>query len=185
MIVKGTAFLGRKSYLEKALGKDVFDAFLAEAAKRDPAFAQPILPTTRIEVDAFLRLNDAVVRRFYRGDEKSYIAFGEASAVWALTEGPYKRLLASRSVDEFAASAPVIYRNYFTEGDAKAEHVRPDCVELRLTGIETRHVYFEYAVNGYFRKGLELVTGQPVTMKAAKGFSRGDADVLYTFHLRP
>ena len=80
----------------------------------------------------------------------------------------------------FARSAPAIYRNYFTEGAAESS-VETCKGTLRLVGVAPPHVYFEFAIIGYFRHGLELVTGKPVVESCVRGFSKGDRDVLYTY----
>jgi hypothetical protein len=184
MEVKGSAFVARKALIEKEHGAARFEELLEKVRLTEPAFRQPILATTRIPLDAFLRFNDRVVAELYDGDDQSYFRFGEASAIWALTSGPYKHLVTNKSVAEFAASAPNIYRTYFTEGEAKAE-VTGDRITLRLFGIEARyrHVYVEYAIMGYFKKGLELVSARKVKMTAERGFARGDAEILYHFNL--
>lgn len=181
MEVKGTAFLARKAMLEKEHGAAKFDELLRDVAKTNRVFLMPILATTRIPIDAFLRFNEAVVKRLYAGDELSYFRFGEASAAWALA-GPYKQLVTNKSVEEFAASAAAIYRNYFTEGEARSS-IDGHVVTLRLVGIDAphRHVYFEYAIMGYFKRGLEIVSGHPVKMIAQRGFSKRDPDVVYRF----
>jgi hypothetical protein len=185
MEVKGTAFLARKAFVEGEHGRACFDQVLREVSLSEPIFSSPILATTRIPIEAFLRLNDAIVHRLYGGDTASYFVFGEASAAWALSDGPYKRFVTNRSTTEFVGSAPLIYRSYFSVGEAKGELVGPQ-VRLFIRGIPARHahVYFEYAINGYFRKGLEMVSGQEVTMRAEKGFSKGDAEVLYEYELQ-
>lgn len=180
MEVKGTAFIARKAMLEKEHGAERFADVFRKVAARDSVFRSPILATTRIPVEAFIRFNDAVVKELYAGDEQSYVHFGEGSAIWALTSGPYKHLVANKSVSEFAASAPNIYRNYFTAGEARAE-VTGNRVTLQLLGIDRPHVYFEYAIMGYFKRGLELVSGRKVHMVCERGFSKHDRDVLYTF----
>lgn len=183
--VKGTAFLARKVMLEHERGVAAFASVLGKLSRADQAvFSRPILATTRIPVDAFLRLNDAIVDELYGGDELSYFGFGKQSASWSLTQGPYKHLVQSRSVAEFVASAPTLYRNYFTAGDAKGV-LDDGVVRLRLFGIGSshRHVYFEYAIMGYFEHGLRLVSGRDVRMSALQGFSKGDNEVLYEFVL--
>jgi len=182
MEVKGSAFVARKALIEKDHGAARFEEILQKVARTEPALRQPILATTRIPFDAFLRFNDAVVTELYDGDDQSYFRFGEGSAIWALTSGPYKHLVTNKSVADFAASAPNIYRTYFSEGEARSE-VHGDVVTLRLFGIELRyhHVYVEYAIMGYFKKGLELVSGKKVRMTAERGFSKRDTDVLYHF----
>lgn len=174
--------MARKAMLEREHGAERFEEVLRRVALTEPPFRSPILATTRIPLDSFLRFNEAIVTELYDGDELSYFRFGEASATWALTSGPYKHLVTNKSVAEFAASAPNIYRNYFTEGEARAEVVK-NRVVLRLLGIDAphRHVYLEYAIMGYFKRGLELVSGRKVQMLAELGFSKHDGEVLYHF----
>jgi hypothetical protein len=183
MEVKGTAFLARKAYLTQEHGAARFEEVLSTVALRDPVFAEPILATARLPVDGFLRFNDAMVTALYGGDDRSYFKFGQGSAEWSFTVGPYRHLALTRSVDQFAASAPVMLRNFFTAGEARAELVGPDQVDTFLSEIESHHVYFEYALMGFFARGLQMVSGREVTMVVRRGFSRGDPDVHYEFHL--
>ena len=183
MEVKGTAFIARKSMLEREHGPDRFEEVLHKVAETEACFRAPVLATTRLPIKSFMKFNDMVVKELYAGDEHSYFRFGEASAAWALSPtGPYKHLVTNKSVPEFAASAHNIYRNYFTEGDARSE-VHGNKVTLQLVDIATPHVYFEYAIMGYFKRGLEMVSGGHVRMTRKRGFSKGDADVLYEFEL--
>jgi hypothetical protein len=186
MEVKGTAFVARRAYLERKFGPDRFDAVLRAQAAVDPVFASPILATSRLPIEPFLRLNDRIVRDLYRGDERSYVEAGVASAEFALSEGgPYRTLVVNRDVASFAASAPRIYRTYYDEGDASSTHDDASgLVTLALTGIPIRHVYFEHAICGYFGRGLEMVSGKRVESRCVRGFSKGDADVLYEYRLR-
>ena len=182
MDVKGTAFVARKALLERKFGVERFDAVLRAQAKLDPIFARPILATSKIPIDAFLRLNDRIVRDLYAGDDKSYFEAGVASAEFALGEGgPYRALVTNRDIVSFAASAPRIYRTYFDEGEAAGTATDEKHIALTLTGIPIRHVYFEYAICGYFGRGLELVSGRTISSKCVRGFSRGDADVRYEY----
>lgn len=180
MEIKGTAFVARKTSLEKRFGVERFAEVLRAQAREDAIFASPILATTRLPIDAFLRLQDRIVRELYGGDERSYFEAGIASAEFALGEnGPYRVLVTSRDVASFTASAPRIYRTYFDEGEALGTYDGERRVTLKLAGIPIRHVYFEYAICGYFGRGLELVTGKSVSMRCVRGFSRGDGEVLY------
>ena len=184
MEVKGTALLARRGFIDKEHGAGTFDRILTKQAVVDPIFRTPILATTRMPIEPFLRLNERIVAELYRGDVRSYLRVGEQSAEWALGEGgPYRSLVKDRDVATFARSAPAIYRNYFTEGTAESSF-EPGKVTLRLHGIAPPHEYFEYAIVGYFRHGLELVTGKPVVETCVRGFSKGDRDVLYTYALQ-
>jgi hypothetical protein len=182
MEVKGVAYLARRSMLVAEFGEQRFRDIVDAVAKKHPVFGTPILATSAIDIRAFLDFNDAIVTALYRGDTKSFWAFGEKSADWALTQGPYKHLLASKSVSEFADSATRIYRNYFNEGTATSE-VAPGRVDLTLTGVPPayRHVYFEYSIFGYFKRGLELVGARELRLERIKGFSKGDPIVHYLY----
>jgi hypothetical protein len=186
MKVKGTAFLARKSMLEAELGTERVEGILKEFTASKPSFPKVVLATSTIPIDEFLELNDRIVRDVYDGDEDSYWRFGEASASWALIDGPYRRLREQKSFDEFVGSAALIYKNYFTEGRAYATKQDDGSVELVIDGIpaEHRHVYFEYAIVGYFARGLGLVTDREVSHERLEGFSAGDDRVRYHLTLK-
>jgi len=182
MEVKGTAFLARKTMLAQEIGeartRDILEAY----RRANPDFPESVLATTTMPIEVFMAFNEMLVRDVYGGDEQSYWRFGEKSAEWGLTAGPYKNLRASRSVTQFAETARFIYQNYFSEGRAEAQ-VGDRVVDLRLLGIPAphRHVYFEYAIIGYFKRGLELVGARSVTAKRVLGFSIGSAEVHYRY----
>jgi hypothetical protein len=182
MEVKGTAYLARKAMLVAEFGEQRFRDLVDSVAKKHPVFNTPILATSAIDIRAFLDFNDAIVSTFYHGDTRSFWTFGEKSADWALTQGPYKHLLTSKSVTEFGDSATRIYRNYFNEGTASSE-VAAGRVDLTLTGVPAgcRHVYFEYSIFGYFKRGLELVGAKDLKLERIKGFSKGDPIVHYRY----
>lgn len=186
MQVKGTAFLARRALLEKDVGSARVGDFIAAFRAKDPDFPYPVLPTTSIPIERFLALNDAIVRELYDGDEASYWRFGRMSGEWALTEGPYRRIREQKSLPEFVASGPALYRNYFTEGRARTQmNPSSGAVEIWIEGIPPRfhHVYFEYSIVGYFERGLELVSGKPVKETRLSGFSAGDDHVHYRYRL--
>ncbi len=186
MEVKGTAFLARKAMLIQEIGEQRYATFIAAYALEDPFFAHAILATTTIPIEKFIAFNDAMVRDLYGGDTMSYLRFGEKSAEWALTVGPYKNLRESKSLEKFAEMGRLLYQNYFSNGRAETWIVSDNKVELRIVGVpaEYRHVYFEYAIVAYFKRGLELVGAKKVTMRRLSGFSVGDAEVHYEYRLR-
>lgn len=183
MEVKGTAFLARRSFVEREHGAERFEAILTAVAEEEPVFRAPVLATTRIPMEAFLRFNQALIDTLYDGDAKANFVIGEQSAEWAFN-GPYKHIVTNKSIDAFIASAPAMYRNYYDEGEAKADR-RGKEIRLELTGIPApcRSLYIEYGIMGYFRRGLEMVSGITPDMIAERGFSKNDEDVLYRFRL--
>lgn len=185
MQVKGTAFLARRALLEKDIGASQVRTFLDRFMASHPELPLPILPTSLIPIEAFLELNDEIVRDLYGGDEASYWHFGRMSGEWALTEGPYRRVREEKSLERFVASGSALYRNYFTEGQARAAMESSGAISLWITGIPPRfhHVYFEYAIVGYFERGLEMVSGKTVKHTRIAGFSAGDEHVEYRYRL--
>ncbi len=182
--VKGTAVLARRTMLVRELGEERFKRFFDAVAERQPLFSRPILATTTLPIRPFLAFNDMIVRELYDGDVQSYVRFGEASAEWSLTEGPYKNMLASKSIDQFAGLGKLLYANFFTAGRAESALRSPGrddrrVVDLRLLEIprEHHHPYIELAIPGYFRRGLELVSQRRVAMRTLRAFSKGDSEV--------
>lgn len=79
----------------------------------------------------------------------------------------------------------LLYQNFYTVGQAETTITGNNKVELRLFGIpeEHHHVYMEYSITAYFKRGLELVGARAVTMRRIAGFSVGDPIVHYEYRL--
>jgi hypothetical protein len=184
MEVKGTAFLARRAMLSQEIGELRTLALVDAFTQAHPGFPRAVVATTSIPIELFIAFNEMLVRDVYGGDDKSYWRFGERSADWALTAGPYKHLRATKSLAQFAETGRLLYQNYFSEGRAETS-IKDKTVDLRLIGIPAahRHVYFEYAIVGYFKRGLELVGAREVTSQRLRGFSRNDAEVHYRYTL--
>lgn len=184
MDVKGTAFLARKVMLIEEIGEEKFTKFLTEFADQEPLFAQPIGATTLIPIRAFIAFNEALIERFYDGDVNAYLRFGEKSAEYALIIGPYKRIRETNSVAAFVESARIIYQGYYTVGRAEGS-LDGDVADLKIHGIpsEHRHVYFEYAITAYVRRGIELTGLRRTTMERVRGFSCGDDEIHYRYQV--
>jgi hypothetical protein len=181
--VKGTAFVARRSQIERAFGIATFEKLVREQALVDMVFHSPVLATSRLPMDAFLRLNDRIVKQLYGGDEKSYWETGTQSADFALgPSGPYNALVKNRDVKSLVESGSRVWKTYFDEGSASSTYDGSSLVTLTLT-TPIRHVYFEYAVCGFWARGLQLVSGKAVKHRVVRGFSRGDRDVLYEFKI--
>lgn len=184
MDVKGTAFLARKALLAQELGEARAAAFLADYAREDPYFAGTILATTIMPIEKFIAFNEAIIREVYDGDRTAYLRIGAASAEWSLTVGPYKHMRASKNLAQFAESGRLLYQNFYSEGRAETT-IAENVIDLRLLGIPSahQHLYLEYAIVGYFQRGLELVGARAVKHQRVRGFSAGDADVHYRYVL--
>lgn len=186
MHVKGTAFLGRVDMLVRELGEDRWTAFFDDYLQKNPSpnIKRNIRATAQIPVDEFIHLNDAVIEKFYGGDPKTYLRFGEASAQWALTEGPYKQLSLSRDYHAFIDRQSTLFGLYYSAGESRAT-LEGNLVDYEISvPAAYQHVYLEYSPVGYFRRGIELTTGSKMLQtECLKGFSRGDSEVHYRFRL--
>lgn len=185
MEVKGVAFLARQMMMQQAFGEKVWRDFLAEFAKQEPVFAKPVMPLTLLPVQPFIRLNDALLQRFYKGDVAAgYWQFGEKSAEYALRQGQLKAMFGPGDYKRFMQFTPGIWKGYFTEGVLEA--IAPKgagYTDLRITGVSSPHVYFEYAVMAFAKRGLEVLGAQNLRYEALKGYTRGDNEVHYRFHV--
>jgi hypothetical protein len=182
MEVKGVAFLARQTMMVQLLGEEVWRTFLSEYAQRDPVFARPVMPVTRLPVDSFLRFNEALVQRFYGGDQKVYWQFGVKSAEYALSQGQLRSMFGPGDVRRFMLFTPGIWKGYFTEGELQ---VKPEegYTELRIINAPRPHVYFELSVMGFAAGGLTFLGVKGLQHEAIKGFSKGNTEVVYRFHL--
>lgn len=182
MEVRGTAFLARKLMLIEEIGEERFNALLLEVARIEPLFLEPIHATTLIPIRAFVVFNEALVQALYGGDTASYLRFGESSAEYGLLLGPYKRIRETNSVAVFVECARIVYQGYYTEGWAEGS-LAGNIADLKLHGIqpEDRYLYLEYAIAGYVRRGIELVSLHSATMERVRGFSCGDDEVHYRY----
>lgn len=184
MQIKGTAYHARLMLLRSKWGDARVDAFLETFRKQHPRFPTTVLPTTWLPATDFLALIDAIVVDVYGGDTESLWEIGEMSALFTLREGPYRNLLDTKDAVKFAGLGKAMWANFFDAGEAHSE-LHGDTVDVQITGVpaEHRHLYFEYSVMGYFRRGLELLEQKTRTERIA-GFSKGDARIHYRFHLQ-
>lgn len=179
MRIKGTTFKGREAFLREELGDAAWDAFVKEAAKKFAFLRDPVLPITLLPPNDFLRFNDMLIDRFYNGNKQTYFLFGQKSAEWALTVGPYKALFGTGDLTQFLMTMPRIWSVYFDDGTLKVKILNDTTCEIEVTGVDVHHVYFEYLVIGYVMGGLHLAGAKHVDKKIVHGFSKGDDEVLY------
>ncbi|WP_224370433.1 hypothetical protein [Hyalangium versicolor] len=180
MEVKGVAFLARQLMMIQEQGEEAWQAFFSEYAVSEPLFAQPVMPVTRMPVEAFLRFNEALVDRFYNSDPKIYWQFGVKSAEYALIRGQLKTMFGLGDMKRFLLFTPGIWKGYFTAGELL---VRPEAeyTELRITGVPRPHPYFELSVMGFAAGGLQVLGAKNLQHEVVKGFTRGHPEVVYRF----
>ena len=179
MEVKGVAFIAREQFVKAVFGARIWDDLMTEVCAKHPSFKDLIFPSTLINVREFLDFNDMLVEKLYEGDDTTYWKFGEKSAEWALTEGPYHKFLDNKQPGQFIMTLPLIWSIYFTAGKAQVTIVNENEFEILVVQVSIPHVYFEYLTLGYAKRGLELAGAKTVNMTAVRGFSKGDKDILY------
>jgi hypothetical protein len=185
MYVKGTAFLAREHYLVQELGETKWVAFLEEYSKERPAFPSHILATTEIDLLDFIDLNDAIIKRFYGGDPRTYFKFGAASAEWALREGPFQNLVLANDYHAFIERQSMLFSTYYSGGGEAEAVLSDDVIDYRIRApAPYRHVYLEFNPVGYFRRGLQLTGLEVLDTECVTGFSKGDDTVHYLFPVR-
>jgi hypothetical protein len=191
MRTKGMAFLGRRLAVVSQFGESRWNAFLQAYAEIDPFFSLPVLATTLIPTEKFLAFNDRVVDAFFGGDQRGLWIFGEISAHWVLTSGPYQSLRTEGDPTRFATNVPRLWSAYHDEGLCEAVVLPPEgagsseIIEISLREVPIHHVYFEFGLIGFLRRGFELVMGHPLSHARLRGFSQGDDDVLYRLKKAP
>jgi hypothetical protein len=183
MKVKGTALIARHQTVAAEFGEDAWEEFFNEFVEGAPELAVGVLPITSIPVDTFLAFSEALVKRFYKGDPKVHWRFGEDSANWALTDGPYSNFRGTRDAAGFLTVAPALWRAYYSAGSFEAGMEDSGTHTWAHIDSPTRHLHFEYSVMGFVKRALELVGAQVHGHEVVRGFSRGDADVYYRFEL--
>lgn len=179
MRVRGVAFLARRQTIIASQGEGAWRSFLEDFAKREPVFAQPVLPISQIPIESFLALNDALIDRFYRGDRQAYWHFGVASGSHAVREGQLKTMFQRGEYRRFMMMAPSIWRGYFDQGELTVAPHPPSHTDLRITRVTPHHVYFEYSVMGFVVGGLGALGLGDFKPEILRGFSKGDDEVLY------
>jgi hypothetical protein len=169
MEAKGVALLARKKLVSEQFGEDTWDAFLKEYGEKDGYFRTDILPTALIPIDKFLAFNEALLKKFFLGDERAYITMGERTAEYSLVEGPYKTYLRDRDYRKLAEeSVPKLWKKFYTDGTLEIIY-QPGQVEAAIHGLPQRHVYFESAVVGYMKRTLELAGARDVSYRKLAG----------------
>ncbi|MFP2931426.1 hypothetical protein ACLESO_40825 [Pyxidicoccus sp. 3LG] len=182
MEVKGVAFLARQQMMVQSHGEAAWKGFIADFAKKEPFFAMPIMPVTRMPADAFLRLNEELLARFYGNNKDAWWQFGIKSAEYALGQGQLKTMFSQGDLRRFLLFTPGIWKGYFTEGDLNVTPAQGH-TDLSITNVPRPHVYFELSVMGFAYGGLTFLGAKNLKHQVLKSYSKGDKEVLYRFNV--
>ncbi|MGP8012857.1 MAG: hypothetical protein ACLPP9_00495, partial [Smithella sp.] len=76
---------------------------------------------------------------------------------------------------------PKIWSTYF-DGGIFTSRLENNVVHITISGLPTKHMYFEYLVMGYLRQAF-VIFGKKTTERRIRGFSLGNNDIYYQFEL--
>ncbi|HEY8208720.1 MAG TPA: hypothetical protein VIG99_14620 [Myxococcaceae bacterium] len=179
MNVKGISHLARQDLIVEEFGEVRWRDFMNGWLQSHPGFPAQILPITKLPLEPYLQLQEAVLREFYSGDRMAWWHIGIKSAAVALTTGQLKGLFRPGETRRFLLFMPNVFRGYFDGGELTVAS-KGDAVEVAITGVPP-HLYFEYGVMGFVQGGMQLLDPKSQPGKRVRGFSIGDPDVLYAF----
>jgi hypothetical protein len=182
MNVKGTAFITRKNQIINSFGKEKWEIFFNHLKEKDNYFITEPAPVSLIPIQSFLLLNEEMINAFYENNQKMYWVFGEHSAAWALTEGPYKVFMTSKNLSSFIEQTmPLVWSTYYTEGKMVGV-IDQKSITVKIKGITMPHIYFEYTTMSFVKKALELFGLKNIRHECVNGFDSGHEEIHYVFY---
>jgi hypothetical protein len=184
MNVKGTVFLTGKVAIVANFGEASWNSFNAKLAKKEKYFNNIIMSVTQIPEDKFAFFLDELIKEYFNNDINSYLMFGKVAAKFALSQGgPYYAYLLSNDLKYVVETIiPKLWTTYFDEGILTAR-IENNVVHIKIAGIPSKHIYFEYIFAGYVQKGIKMF-GKKAVETCVRGFSKGDDDIYYTYQLK-
>ena len=184
MNIKGTVYLTGKTTIIAAFGEERWNSFIPKLAAKDKFFSNMIMSVTPIPVDKFILFLDELIKEFFNNDSMQYVTFGKAAAQYALSpEGPYKSYLLTKDIKQFVESVlPKLWSTYSDEGIATTRFEN-NVAHLKITGLQIKHLYFEYLVMGYFQQALKIF-GKKTVAKQVRSISSGDDDIYFQYELK-
>jgi hypothetical protein len=184
MNVKGIVYLTGKTTIIAVFGEENWNSFMAKLTAKDKFFSNIIMSVTPIPVDKFILFLDEMIKEFFNNDSMQYVTFGKAAAQYALSpEGPYKSYLLTKDIKQFVESVlPKLWSTYFDEG-TPTTLFENNVAHLKITGLQIKHLYFEYLIMGFFQKALKIF-GKKTVAKKVRSISSGDNDIYFQFELK-
>jgi hypothetical protein len=184
MNVKGTFYVVTKTAMIAGFGEERWNSFMARLAEKDNYFSKMIMAITLIPVEKLIIIFDEMCNEFFNSDYNQYMMFGKVGAKYALSpEGTYKSYMLTKDIKQFVESSmPKIWSIYFDEGKATALFEN-NVVHFKITGLQIKHLYFEYLIMGYFQQALKIF-GKKTVAKRIRSLSSGDDDIYFQYELK-
>jgi hypothetical protein len=167
-----------------AFGEERWNSFMTKLAEKDKYFKNMIMSITLIPVEKLIIFFDEMCGEFFNNDRTSYLMFGKVGAKYALSpEGPYKSFMLTKDIKQFVEFVlPKLWSTYF-DGGITTARFENNIVHIKITGLQIKHLYFEYLVMGYFQKALKLF-GKKTVAKRVRSIASGDEDIYFQFELK-
>ena len=184
MNVKGTFYVVTKTAMIAGFGEERWNSFMARLAEKDNYFSKMIMAITLIPVEKLIIIFDEMCNEFFNSDYNQYMMFGKVGAKYALSpEGTYKSYMLTKDIKQFVESSmPKIWSIYFDGGKATALFEN-NVVHFKITGLQIKHLYFEYLIMGYFQQALKIF-GKKTVAKRIRSLSSGDDDIYFQYELK-
>lgn len=184
MNVKGTVFITGKTAITAVFGEERWNSFMAKLAETDNFFSKIIMSITPIPIDKFILFLDEMCKEFFNNDRMQYLTFGKQAAQYALSpEGPYKSYLLTKDLKQYVeAVLPRLWSTYFDEGIGTTR-LENNVAHVKVTGLQIKHLYFEYLIMGFFQKALKMF-GKKSVAKRVRSLTSGDEDIYFQFELK-
>ena len=183
MNVKSTVFTTAKVTIAATFGEERWNSFMAKLAEKDKYFKNVIMTITLIPLDKSIIFFEEMLKEFFNNDTNHYWKLGEKSAEFSLSQGgPYHSYLLTKDIKQLVESAmPKIWSTYF-DGGTFTSRLENNVVHITISGLPTKHIYFEYLVMGYLRKAFTIF-GKKAVEHRVRGFSLANNDIYYQFEL--
>ena len=184
MNVKGIIYLTGKTTIIAAFGEERWNAFIPKLTAKDNFFSSTIWAITPVPMDKFILFLDEMIKEFFNNDMMHYVTFGKVAAQYALSsEGPYKSYLLTKDIKQFVESViPKLWSTYYDEGKVITKFEN-NIVHYKITGLQTKHYYFEKLLMGYIQKALKIF-GKKTIAKQVRSLASGDDDIYFQYEIK-
>jgi hypothetical protein len=184
MNTKGIFYTVTKASMVAAFGEERWNSFMTKLVEKDNYFSKMIMAITLIPVEKLIIFFDEMCKEFFNNDRMQYLTFGKVGAQYALSpEGPYKSYMLTKDIKQFVEFVlPKLWSTYF-DGGITTARFENNIVHIKITGLQIKHLYFEYLVMGYFQKALKLF-GKKTVAKRVRSIASGDEDIYFQFELK-
>ncbi len=183
MYMKGAFFIARREALVQEFGQAAWDELIAELVHEVPSFGQPFTPTTSVSVHDYIRFQEAWLKRFYAGDERTWFRLGVSAGHWALSQGRYRSLMEIGDIDGTLQQVMPRMWSSFTDSGTLRGRREGARIFVEVSGVEVWHLAIELATMGAAQAVLELASQRPVSSTCVVGAKQGMLGCRYEFLL--